>query len=114
MHESALEERHAYLHSEWFRFLPLWIYVGFTVLAIIAMAFGSVGPSVFLIYIVLAALMGLLIWWLSDIGQVGWAWFVLLVPVIISISTSIVAAGVATGQLSAAAALKYVEKRGMM
>lgn len=113
MHENS-SDRHAYLNSEWFHFLPLWIFIAFAVLTIIAMAFGGAAPSAFLIYIVTAALLGLLIWWLCDINQVGWAWFVLLLPLILAMATSVVTAGVAAGNLSSAAAVKYLEKRTLV
>jgi hypothetical protein len=86
-----------YMNQTWWYFLPFYIYIGFAVLTLIIMAFGGANVSAFLAYIVFAVLIGLLLWWVCDIGQLGWAWFILLIPLIMAALTSCVSGGVASG-----------------
>lgn len=104
MHESSDDSKVGpkdYMTQNWWYFLPFYIYIAFAVITLIVMAFGGATASMFLSYIVFAILWGLLIWWVCDIGQLGWAWFLLLLPVIMGLLTSCISAGVASGELMA-------------
>ena len=90
-----------YMNQTWWYFLPFYIYIAFAVITLIGMAFAGAMASAFLAYIVFAILIGLLLWWVCDIGQLGWAWFILLLPLILGALTSCVSGGVFSGVMMA-------------
>lgn len=85
------------MHEQWFLHLPLYIFIALAIIFLIGMLFASSGAAAFIGVLIFAILWGLLIWWLCDICQLGWAWFVLLLPIIVGMLIGIVAAGVAGG-----------------
>lgn len=93
-----------YMNEAWFKFLPFLIFVAVAILILLGMIFGCANGGVILGYIIFAFLWGLLLWWLCSIGLWGWAWFFLLLPLILAVLTGVVAAGVTAGILGAEAA----------
>lgn len=84
-----------YMKENWWHFLPLYIFIVLAIINIIVIVFSNgVTPGVLLGYVVFAVLWGLLLWWLCDIGQLGWAWFFLLLPLILAVAAATVTAGV--------------------
>lgn len=75
--------------------LPLMIYIIIVAIGIITTLFVGSTPQqtagAFIANIIVNILIGILLWWLCKTGKVGWAWFVLLLPIIIWIILSIVA-----------------------
>ena len=110
-HDDSGNDKPAFLESEWWALLPLYIYIAFAVINLIAMAFAGASASSFLVYVIFAVLMGLLIYFLVWIREEFWAWFVLLAPLILAIAVSTIAAGVAGGNLSAAATAEWMSKK---
>jgi hypothetical protein len=94
-----------YMDTVWWNFLPLYIFIAVAIINLVLLIFGGANAGAILTFVIGAFLMGLLIWWLCDIGQLGWAWFVLLLPVIWALFTGAVGAGV-TGGLVAHDAMK--------
>lgn len=94
-----------YMDTVWWHFLPLYIFVAVVIINLVLLIFGGANAGAILSFVILSFLMGLLIWWLCDIGQLGWAWFVLLLPIIWAFFTAAVGAGV-TGGLVAHDAMK--------
>jgi hypothetical protein len=86
-----------YMHETWFLYLPFWIYIIAAIIVLIILIFNDPTAGGIIGYIVFAVIWGLIIWWLCDLGQLGWAWFFLLFPLILVIFVAAVAAGVATG-----------------
>lgn len=86
-----------YMDEQWFLFLPLYIFIAVAIIALIALLFSGAGAAAFIGLLIFLVLWALLIWWLCDICELGWAWFALLLPVIVSLLTGIVGAGVALG-----------------
>ena len=109
--ENSKNDKPTFLESDWWPMLPLYIYIAFAVINMIAMAFAGSSASAFLVYVIFAVLMGLLIWFLIWIKEDFWAWFVLLAPLILAIGVSVIASGVAAGNLSAAAAAEWMNKK---
>ena len=84
-----------YMSQQWWLFLPLYIFIVLAIINIIVIVFSNgVTPGVLLGYVVFAVLWGLLLWWLCDIGQLGWAWFFLLRPFILAVLTAVITAGI--------------------
>lgn len=86
-----------YMDTMWWHFLPLYIFIALGIIYLVLLVFAGAAAGVILTAVLGLVLMGLLIWWLCDIGQLGWAWFVLLLPVILSLLTGAVAGGVTAG-----------------
>ena len=93
-----------YMESSWWFFLPFYIFVVLAIIALIVMIFAGTTAGAFLGTLIFLILWGLLLWWLCDIGQLGWAWFFLLLPFIITLLIAIISAGVTGGVLAAEAA----------
>ncbi len=101
-----------YMESSWWFFLPFYIFVVLAIIQLIVMIFAGTTAGAFLGALIFLILWGLLLWWLCDIGQLGWAWFFLLLPFIIILLTAIISAGVAGGVLAAEAAnVAYFKNR---
>lgn len=81
----------------WWHFLPLYIFIALSIIYLVLLVFAGAAAGAILTSVLGLVLMGLLIWWLCDIGQLGWAWFVLLLPLILSMLTGAVAGGVTAG-----------------
>lgn len=99
--QSHVECHKDYMNETWWKFLPLYIFIALAIIALIVMLFSGATAAAFIGYIIFAILWGLLLWWLCDICELGWAWFVLLLPLIIAILTAVVAAGVTGGIVAA-------------
>lgn len=89
-----------YMDQAWFLYLPFWIFIIAAIIVLIIMIFNEPTAGGILAYIVFAIIWGLIIWWLCDLGQLAWAWFFLLLPLIITILIAIIAAGVTAGVLA--------------
>lgn len=98
---SYVDGHKAYMDQMWWWFLPFYIYIVLAIIYVIMMLFAGVSAGPFLGWLIFAVLIGLLIWWLCDIRQLGWAWFILLLPLIIAILIGIVGAGVTSGIIGA-------------
>lgn len=92
-----------YMEQQWWWFLPFYIYIVLAVIYVIMMLFAGVSAGPFLGWLIFAVLIGLLIWWLCDIRQLGWAWFILLLPLIIALFVAIIGSGVTAGIVGAEA-----------
>jgi len=88
-----------YMDTVWWHFLPLYIFIALAIINLILMIFAGASAGAILIFVILAVLIGLLLWWLCDIGQLGWAWFILLLPAILALLSGAVAAGVTSGMI---------------
>ena len=86
-----------YMDTHWWHYLPAFIYIGVAIIGLVLGFFSGATAGAILSYVLFAVLWGLLIWWLCSIGQLGWAWFVLLLPVILSMATGVVAGGTTAG-----------------
>jgi hypothetical protein len=86
-----------YMDTMWWHFLPLYIFIALAIINLVLMVFAGGNAGAILSFVLSALLIGLLIWWLCDIGQLGWAWFVLLLPLILAMATGVVAGGVTAG-----------------
>lgn len=86
-----------YMDTMWWHFLPLYIFIALAIINLVLMVFAGGNAGAILSFVLSALLVGLLIWWLCDIGQLGWAWFVLLLPLILAMATGVVAGGVTAG-----------------
>ena len=91
----------AYMHESWWQFLPLYIFIALAIITLIVMLFSGANAAAFIGLLIFLILWGLLIWWLCDICELGWAYFVLLLPLIVAILTGIVTAGVTGGIVAA-------------
>lgn len=98
---SAADGQKPYMEQMWWWFLPFYIYIVLAIIYVIMMLFAGVSAGPFLGWLIFAVLIGLLIWWLCDIRQLGWAWFILLLPLIIALLIGIVGAGVTSGIIGA-------------
>ena len=94
---SYVDGHKPYMDQMWWWFLPYYIYIVLAIIYIIVMLFAGVGAGPFLGWLIFAVLIGLLIWWLCDIRELGWAWFILLLPLIVAMLVAIVGAGVTSG-----------------
>lgn len=94
-----------YMDQTWWLFLPFYIFIALAIINLIVLVFSGANAGAFIAYVIFAILWGLLLWWVCDIGELGWAWFLLLLPLILAVLTSIVAAGV-TGGIVAAEGVK--------
>jgi len=90
-----------YMNETWWKFLPLYIFIALAIITLIVMLFSGANAAAFIGYIIFAVLWGLLIWWVCNICQLGWAWFILLLPLIIAILVAIIGAGTTAGIVAA-------------
>lgn len=100
-HEDCHKE---YMDEAWWRFLPFYIFVILAIIALIVMLFTGANAATFIGYVIFAILWALLVWWLCDICQLGWAWFALLFPLILAIASAVIASGVFAGMMAFEAA----------
>lgn len=99
-----------YMQDNWWLFLPFYIFIALAILQLIVMVFTGATAGMFLGYVIFAILWALLIWWVCDIGELGWAWFILLLPLIVAVLIGIVSAGVTGGILSLEAMKHHAAK----
>jgi hypothetical protein len=108
---SSADGQKPYMEQMWWWFLPFYIYIVLAIIYVIMMLFAGVSAGPFLGWLIFAVLIGLLIWWLCDIRQLGWAWFILLLPLIIAMLIGIVGAGVTSGIIGADALKMAVQSQ---
>jgi hypothetical protein len=99
-HEWKPEDK-SYMKTAWWAFLPFYIFVAMIILSLLlgfisgVNTFASTSSTVW--YFVVVILWGLLLYWLCDIGSLTLAWWLVLLPVILALATSVVTMGVAYG-----------------
>lgn len=90
-----------YMYEQWWYYLPLYIFIALAIITLIVMLFSGANAAAFVGMLIFLVLWGLLIWWLCNICELSWAWFVLLLPLILAIATGVITAGVTAGIVAA-------------